>query len=315
MKGLKDRFIFIGIGVGILFYILEAAIHVFIFHEGNLYQQIFNPNAHELWMRLFVIFIFIAFCTYVRTHFLRQKQIIEISKSQQKLADFGHLTAGIAHEIKNPLNIIYGNIQMLDMEEPDPEKKEIYLIVLQQVNRAAKIIDNLLSFVRKREHKLTDIDINLLLEKTIGLVEYEMSLENITFIRDCDKNLPTIKADSDWLAQVFLNLINNARDAINEKQKLIRSGELKIEGWKGEIMVTTRITGNMAEIIFADTGTGIPEDKAANMFKPFFTTKAEGKGTGLGLSTAKEIIERLGGKIRLENRFGEGTIFIITLPY
>jgi len=95
---------------------------------------------------------------------------------------------------------------------------------------------------------------------------------------------------------------------------MIKNGELKIEGWKGEIRITTKKTDNVIEIVFADTGLGIPEDKAANMFKPFFTTKAEGKGTGLGLSIAKDIIGKHGGKIELENMAGEGVKFIITLP-
>ena len=233
---------------------------------------------------------------------------------QQKLATMGHLISGITHEIKNPLNIISGNVQILNMEEQDTEKKKIYNTVLQQVDRSVKIIDNLLGFARRREYEIKDIDISNLIESTVRLVEYEMKLENIIFVRDYQKELPLIKGDADQLAQVFLNLINNARDSMNEKQKKVRGGELKIEGWKGEIRITTKKTDNEIEIVFADTGLGIPEDKAANMFKPFFTTKAEGKGTGLGLSIAKDIIEKHGGNIKLENRVGEGVKFIIMLP-
>ncbi len=233
---------------------------------------------------------------------------------QEKLAGMGHLAAGVAHEIKNPLNIISGNIQILDMEENDPEKKKIYKTVFQQIERSVKIIDNLLDFARKRKHEIKDIDINMLLEKTIMLVEYEMRTENIMFVRDFQKDLPVIKGDSDQFAQVFLNLINNARHSMNEKQQIIKSGESKLEGWKGEIRIGTKKIANMIEITFTDTGLGIPEDKAENIFKPFFTTKGEGKGTGLGLSIAKEIIEEHKGKIGLENKHGEGVKFIITLP-
>lgn len=233
---------------------------------------------------------------------------------QQKLATMGHLVSGITHEIKNPLGIISGYIQMLNMDEQDAEKKKIYETVLQQIDRSTKIIDNLLGFARRREHEIKDISINNLIESTIRLVEYEMRLENIIFVRDFSKDLPLIKGDLDQLAQVFLNLINNARDSMNEKQKRIKSGELKIEGWKGEVRITTKKTNNRIEITFADTGLGILEDKIDMVFKPFFTTKPEGKGTGLGLSIAKDIIEKHGGKIELENMGGEGVKFIIRLP-
>ncbi|MBI3600498.1 MAG: PAS domain S-box protein [Nitrospinae bacterium] len=256
--------------------------------------------------------------SYIFTGIIRdlteRKQVEHEMMRQEKLAGMGQLAAGVAHEIKNPLNIISGNIQILDMEENDPEKKKIYKTVAQQIDRSVKIIDNLLDFARKRKHEIKDININTLLEKTIMLVEYEMRTENILFVRDFQKDLPMIKGDSDQIAQVFLNLINNARDSMNEKQKRIKSGKLKAEGWKGEIGITTKKTDNMTEIAFADTGLGIPEDKMANIFKPFFTTKAEGKGTGLGLSIAKDIIEKHGGKIELENKVGEGAKFIIKLP-
>ena len=243
-----------------------------------------------------------------------KKQAEKEMVQQQKLATMGHLVSGIAHEIKNPLSIISGYIQMLNKDEQDTEKKKIYKTVLQQVDRSVKIIDNLLGFARRREYEIKDISINNLIESTIRLVEYEMKLENIIFVRDFEKDLPLVKGDADQLAQVFLNLINNARDSMNEKQKRIKSGELKAEGWKGKIGITTKKTDNKIEIVFADTGLGILEDKVANMFKPFFTTKAEGKGTGLGLSIAKDIIEKHGGKIELENKVGEGVKFIIRLP-
>ena len=244
----------------------------------------------------------------------KRKRVEQEIIQQQKLATMGHLISGITHEIKNPLNIISGNVQILDMEEQDTEKKKIYKTVLQQVDRSVKIIDNLLGFARRREYEIKDININNLIESTIKLVEYEMKLENIIFVRDFEKDLPVINGDADQLAQVFLNLINNARDSMNEKQKRIKNGKLKIEGWKGEVRITTKKIDNKIEITFADTGLGISEDKVSNIFKPFFTTKAEGKGTGLGLSIAKDIIEKYGGKIELENKVGEGVKFIITLP-
>jgi len=256
--------------------------------------------------------------SYIFTGIIRdlteRKRAEQESIQQQKLATMGHLVSGIAHEIKNPLSIISGYIQMLNKDEQDTEKKKIYKTVLQQVDRSVKIIDNLLGFARRREYEIKDISINNLIESTIRLVEYEMKLENIIFVRDFEKDLPLVKGDADQLAQVFLNLINNARDSMNEKQKRIKSGELKAEGWKGKIGITTKKTDNKIEIVFADTGLGILEDKVANMFKPFFTTKAEGKGTGLGLSIAKDIIEKHGGKIELENKVGEGVKFIIRLP-
>ncbi|MBI3812951.1 MAG: hypothetical protein HY279_00585 [Nitrospinae bacterium] len=221
-KVITYRFILSGIVLGVLFWIFESAIHVFLLQD-TFYNQIFLPSSHEFWMRLVVVSILVIFSVYTQLAFYKQKQMTDRIQNhfqrEQKLAEMGVLAAGVAHELKNPINIIYGNIQMLDMEEQDAEKNRIYKTILQQIDRSAKIIDNLLEFSRKREHEIRDVHINNLIEKTLQLVEYEMKLENIVFIRDFQKDLSIIKADSDQLAQVFLSLINNARDAINEKQK------------------------------------------------------------------------------------------------
>jgi signal transduction histidine kinase len=234
----------------------------------------------------------------------------------EKLAALGQLSAGVAHEIKNPLNIISTCVQLMMMDENiSGENMEAYKTIMEQIARAAKITENLRDFARERKPEIKDIDLHGFLEKTIALVEYELKLDNISFARDFHPSPVYVKGDADQLAQVFLNLINNAADSMKEKQRKAGREQLRESGWEGNLTISTSHDGERVFINFKDRGTGIPQETQKRVFDPFFTTKGEGKGTGLGLSIAMGIIENHGGTMLLESVEGEGATFAIKLPY
>ena len=221
-----------------------------------------------------------------------------------KMASLGRLTAGVFHELLNPVNIISSHVQLLLMEAEKGSKTEEDLCSIQEeISRIVKISDNLLRFSRKGGTESDNIKINDLLESTISLLEPDMKLENIVIFRKFDEGLQQITASKDQLRQVFLNLLTNARDAMPDG---------------GTITVSTEnITGEEATFIrvkISDTGCGVEKSQIHKIFDPFFTTKREGKGTGLGLSTSYGIIEDHGGAMSAESEVGKGTTFIIDLP-
>jgi two-component system NtrC family sensor kinase len=227
----------------------------------------------------------------------------------QKLAAIGELSAGIAHEINNPLAIIRQEaewMQLLLNKIEGRELKEIAELegsvhqIVHQVNRCTEITRNLLDFARKRDPVIQAVEVNRIIEDMTMLVEKEARHNNITIVRDYDQQLPLIYSDAPQLRQVILNFLTNATQAI---------------GAEGAVTITTRRRGpDAVDLIFSDTGCGIAEENLGKIFDPFFTTKAPGKGTGLGLSICHGIILRLGGTIAVESEVGRGTTFTITLP-
>jgi two-component system NtrC family sensor kinase len=226
----------------------------------------------------------------------------------QKLAAIGELSAGIAHEINNPLAIIRqeaewmqhllkkaaGQLQVVE------ELQGSLGMIVQQVDRCTEITRNLLDFARKREPVLQGVDINRIIEDMTRLVEKEARNSNIKIVREYRDNLPMIYSDAPQLRQVVLNLLTNAAHAI---------------GKDGVITIATHpVADNGVQIIIRDTGGGIAPENLPKIFAPFFTTKPEGKGTGLGLAICHGIIQRLGGEITVESTLGQGAAFTITLP-
>jgi len=227
----------------------------------------------------------------------------------QKLAAIGELSAGIAHEINNPLAIIRQEAEWLQhllknkagLEAGEVEELRNGLRqIVQEVDRCKDITHRLLDFARKREPVIQAVELNKIIEDMALLVEKEAKYNNIKIIRKYDANLPLIHSDGPQLRQVVLNLLNNAVHAV---------------GQDGEVTITTRRAGEQGiDLIVADTGCGIPKEHLDKIFYPFFTTKPEGKGTGLGLSICLGIIQRLGGGLAVDSAVGEGTTFIINLP-
>ena len=223
---------------------------------------------------------------------------------QEKLASIGTLASGVAHEILNPLNIIGTIAQVIKLDESLPAALhgEIDEILL-QIRRATRITNNLRRFSHSHQQAREEQPVNLneLFDRTATLLEHDFNLDNIVIERHFDPELPTVAADSDQLAQVLVNLLNNARDAMSGPEK--------------RIVVTTRKLPSGVELTLADSGCGIPKKYIDKIFDPFFTTKDPGQGTGLGLSIVYSIIDNHGGSIQVLSEEGQGTTFIIQLPF
>ena len=225
-----------------------------------------------------------------------------------KLAAVGELASGIAHEINNPLAIINEEVGLIqDAMDPKFKLQEImdnlalHLDNIKEaVFRCRDITYKLLTFVRKSDMHLEIYDIHLIINEVItNFYEGELSVSNIKIVRNFNSGIIKIKTDKNQLQQVFLNLFNNAVDAIQES---------------GRITITTISQGNRLKIYFSDTGIGMNQEQIEKIFMPFYTTKKEGKGTGLGLSISYGIIKNLGGDLSVESVLGAGSTFILELP-
>lgn len=224
----------------------------------------------------------------------------QVAIRQEKLASIGTLASGVAHEILNPLNIIGTLAQVMQLEKIPASMRKNLDEMLAQIKRATKITNNLRTFSHQHAFEVRMVDVHALFDKTAALLEHDLNLDNVRVERHYARNLPRIEADEDQLAQVFLNLVSNARDAMYSGDK--------------RIIVETRPKGDGVEIRFSDTGTGIGPDEVGKIFDPFFTTKDPGRGTGLGLWIVYSIIENHCGTIRVESEKGKGAQFVIFLP-
>jgi PAS domain S-box-containing protein len=232
---------------------------------------------------------------------LQQTQTVMVH--QEKLASIGTLASGVAHEILNPLNIISSIVQLLIMDEPPTAQREQLEEVMTQIRRATKITNNLRMFShRQEETSIVEVDVHDLFDKTALLVEHDLNLDNIRLERDFAPDLPKIMADDDQLAQVFMNLISNARAAMRDRPER-------------RITIRTRPAENGITISFIDTGHGIAKKHLTKIFDPFFSTKDPGEGTGLGLSIVYSIIDNYNGTIEVFSEEGRGTEFFIYLPH
>lgn len=225
-----------------------------------------------------------------------------------KLAAVGELAAGVAHEINNPLAIIASESGVIrDMMDPkyglefSPTTVSEELDVIEQaVGRAKVVTQKLLNFARKTPPKLAPCNVNRIIDDVVsGFIEREFEVSNIALDKDYDMEIPKVPMDPDQISQVFLNLINNARDAI--------SGT-------GKITLSTRRDNGFVRVSVIDTGSGMSSEQMKNIFIPFYTTKEVGKGTGLGLPVSLSIIESMGGTIEVQSVPGAGSSFTVVLP-
>ncbi len=248
----------------------------------------------------------------------REKKLLDEQLIQShKLASIGELSAGVAHEINNPLAVIgeeAGWLQDLLKRDPlgsFPERAEFESSLKEigvQTGRCREITHKLLSFARKMESVLKEVDVNKLVDEALGMREREAELMNIAFIRDFLPELPRVLSDPSLLRQVILNLVNNAIDA------LPRGGEIHIQTRRLDAGTAPGLEADAVAVAVRDTGIGIPEENLGKIFDPFFTTKDPGKGTGLGLSICHGIVQKLGGSITVESRAGQGTTFCVHIP-
>ena len=232
-----------------------------------------------------------------------QAHLIEVGK----LRALGELVAGVAHEVNNPLMAADAFLHVIreNLGKEDENQKRLELI--QRCNeRIAKIINHLLHFSRQSKFAFRKVDINEPIENALMITGQQLLNHGIRLIKNFSSNLPKIWGDANQLEQVFLNLISNAKDAMEKNDR------------KRELTITTSLRhqngSNDVEIVVRDTGTGILEDNVEKIFEPFFSTKQVGRGTGLGLSICYGIIEAHGGRIEVESKLEEGTTFRVVLP-
>jgi len=227
-----------------------------------------------------------------------QAQLIQ----SEKLSGIGEFVAGVAHELNNPLTSVIGFSELLKQADGNQEHKRHLDMIYKSALRCQKIVQSLLSFARRHqpEHKLSSL--NELVEAAAEILQYQMRTGNIEVSTRLCPDLPRVMVDPHQVQQVFLNLINNARQAIEAHQP---------SGW---VRITTERRGGHARVTFEDNGPGIPEANLSKVFDPFFTTKEVGKGTGLGLSLCYGIITEHGGSISVKSKPGAGAVFVIDLP-
>jgi two-component system NtrC family sensor kinase len=220
----------------------------------------------------------------------------------EKMASIGRLVSGVAHEVNNPLAAILGFTDLL-LENPElpGSAREDLQIILRETQRTKDIVQDLLSFARQRPVQRELVQINSVLRQTIKLRSYDFASHGVEVIEEFEENVEPVLGDSQQLQQVFLNILNNAYDAVQES------------GQRGRIRIGTRSRGGSVEIAFTDNGTGIGDPE--RIFDPFFTTKQAGKGTGLGLSICYGIVRAHGGEILCwNNEPASGSTFIVRLP-
>lgn len=232
-----------------------------------------------------------------------------MAKTEQasKLASIGRLAAGVAHEINNPLAIINEKAglvkDLLELSGDVKDKEKLLALIngiFDSVIRCSTITHRLLGFARRMEATHEVLDLNDIVKEVIGFLEKEIAFRNIRLELKLKEDLPKIESDKGQLQQVFLNIINNAVDAIEEG---------------GLIEVSTRVKDkNTVLVSIRDTGSGIHKDKLKSIFEPFYSTKEKGEGTGLGLFISYGIMKKLGGIILVESELNKGTTFTVEIP-
>jgi PAS domain S-box-containing protein len=220
----------------------------------------------------------------------------------RRLASIGELAAGVAHEINNPLTGVIGFSQRLLRKSANEEFRHDLEIIYSEAQRAARVVQNLLTFARRREPKKEYSNIDDILRKALELRAYELKTGNIEIVTDLTPSLPEIIVDFLQIQEVFLNIILNAEQAMTETHG------------GGKLSIKTRQIKDHIRISFNDDGPGIPPEQLDKVFDPFFTTRAEKGGTGLGLSACHGIVTGHGGRIYTRSKPGKGATFFVELP-
>ena len=225
-----------------------------------------------------------------------------------KMAALGKMAAGVAHEVNNPLMLIQENAGWIRdlLEDENATSMKNYQEILestekidQHVKRAKGITQRMLGFGRRMNPGRTEILINSLTDQAAEMLKTEATNRNISIVRDYDPQVPVVLSDPAQLEQIFINIIDNAVDAI---------------GKNGTLTIRTLAWKKGVRILFTDTGPGMDQETMSRIFDPFFTTKKVGEGTGLGLAICYTILEKLGGRIEVQSQVGQGTTFSVTLP-
>ncbi len=227
-----------------------------------------------------------------------QAQLIQ----SEKLSAVGQFVAGVAHELNNPLTSVIGFSDLLQLTELDPKYKEYVTHISKNAIRCHKIVNSLLGFSRQHEPERKKVNVNELADAVLEIIGYDLRVSSITLIKEYQPELPAILGDIHQLQQVVLNIISNARQALDAFRR------------DGEIILRTGCTDTHVWLRIKDNGPGISRENLSKIFDPFFTTKPQGKGTGLGLSLSYGIMQEHRGRIHAESQPGNGTEFVLELP-
>ena len=227
-----------------------------------------------------------------------QNQLIQ----SEKLSGIGEFVAGVAHELNNPLTSVMGFAELLQQSEMAEPQRRYLDMIAKSAKRCTKIVQSLLSFARRHAPERKVVCLNEIVESAVEILQYQMRTSNIEVQTQLDPRLPAAEIDPHQMQQVFLNLINNARQAIEAHQP------------NGCPRITTESAHGRVRAVFQDNGPGIAPENLKKIFNPFFTTKEVGKGTGLGLSLCYGIVSEHGGTITPHSHPGEGATFVIDLP-
>ena len=280
------------------------------------YAEYFSIRNTMIFSTAVLVLVIMVIIWFIVNQVIRWGESLEHDRAElksqlyhaHKLVSVGQLAGGVAHEINNPLAIIASEAGLIrDMLDPSlglDSSREALIKELDEIDkaiyRAKSITQKILSFVRKTEPKFVPCDVSRLLEEVVASVkEQEFKVSNINLVRDYDPAVPQLMLDPDLIRQVFLNLVNNASDAVKEKDT---------------IALSTRLAGESVRVTVADTGEGISPERLEKIFMPFFTSKEVGKGTGLGLPIALNIVEGMGGRMEVQSAPGEGSAFTVVLP-
>ncbi len=234
-----------------------------------------------------------------------EKQLIHA----QKMESMGLLTAGIAHEVGNPLTSISSLVQVLERSTDDGVVRDKLEMIKNQVNRISRILRDLVDFSRRSNYEIELTDVNACVREAIAVVGVARKAKPIAFEFNPDPQLPRLGLVPDQIQQVMVNVLINAVDAVDDKFGVLPSSEQS-----GRIACRSRVDGNDLLIDISDNGKGISEKHLPKIFEPFFTTKGVGEGTGLGLWVSYGIIRSFQGEITARSTEGEGTTFTIRLP-
>ncbi|MHB8829682.1 MAG: sensor histidine kinase [Syntrophales bacterium] len=225
-----------------------------------------------------------------------------------KLASLGRLSASIAHEINNPLTAVLSYSSLLLDKSDDPRQKAWLATIVEETKRCRNIVAALLEFSRQTTPEKAPANINDVVERAIGLLQNQESFHNIRIVKNLDSPLPSVLIDRGQMYQVFMNLMINAADAMENKGVLTIESRLRI------VKSTVADDRRLVEVSVTDTGCGIAQKNIERMFDPFFTTKGPTVGTGLGLSICQSIVKHHNGSIAVQSKPGEGATFTVSLP-
>jgi two-component system NtrC family sensor kinase len=229
-----------------------------------------------------------------------QEQLLQ----SEKMSAIGQLIAGVAHDLNNPLASVVGFADLLGEAEDVPQRLEEPLAVIrQEAERASAIVRNLLSFARRQEGERQLQSIRPILESTVALLRNQLIAHKVEATLEFEAGLPEVEVHASQIKQVFVNIINNAAQAIGATRRM-----------GGRITIVAKCWLDGVAVTIADNGPGMPESVAQRAFEPFFTTKSEGEGTGLGLSICQGIVKEHGGLITVEAGTGTGATFTVELP-